>query len=53
MGKMTHQEQCLTWLHILISHSQDSLPLYIFPLFYNDNTNLDCYIKISKANKLY
>lgn len=37
MGKMIHQEQCLTWLHSLISHSQDSLPPYIFPSFYNDD----------------
>ena len=37
MGKMTHQEQCLTWLHILICHSQDSLPPCIFPLFFHDD----------------
>ena len=24
-----------------------------FPLFYNEKTNLDCYIKISKINKIY
>lgn len=41
MGKMTHQERCLTWPHGLISHSQYSLPPYIFPSFYQDGFR-DC-----------